>query len=113
MGPINYFGFMFILGGIAISVCGYLVASKNKLELGSICQQIKHTDVKNKTFFAEITSKYHMFMGLMFILMGIMQQFVISNVIFAVSSFAFFFMLLFIKASIESKIYAEEENYGK
>lgn len=113
MGPINYIGFMFILSGLIIGYCGFLVSSKKKLEYGSICQQIKHTEVKDKAFFTEITSKYHMFLGVMFTLMGVMLQLVKENVVLAVSCFAFFFMLLFIKASIESKIIKVEENLGK
>jgi hypothetical protein len=113
MGPINYIGFMFILGGLIIGYCGFLVSSKNKLKYGSICQQIKHTEVKDKSFFMEITSKYHMFMGLMFTLMGVVLQFVKEEFVLALSCFIFFFMLLFIKASIESKIIKAEENFGK
>lgn len=110
MGPINYVGFIFILGGLAIGYCGFLVAKKEKLEYGSICQKIKHTEVKNKSFFAEITSKYHMFMGILFTLMGLALQLVKENVVFAVCCFVFFFILLFVKASIETKIMKVEEN---
>lgn len=113
MGPINYIGFMFILGGIIIGYCGYLINSKNKLQYGSICQKIKHTEIRNESFFAEITSKYHILMGILFTLMGLALQLVKDNFVFALSCFLFFFMLLFVKASIETKITNAEENYEK
>ena len=109
MGPINYFGFIFILSGLVIGYCGYFVKSKNKLEYGSICQKIKSTEINNKALFSEITSKYHIFIGLMFVLMVALLQLVKSNSIFAIISFLFFFILLFVKASIESKIIKVEE----
>lgn len=113
MGPINYIGFMFILGGLVIGYCGFLVGSKNKLEYGSICQKIKHTEVKNEMFFAKITSVYHVFAGGMFLFMGVLLQIIKDNFMFALSCFLFFFILLFIKASIENKIINAEEDFGK
>lgn len=108
MGPINIIGLLFIIGGGAIFYYSRKITTENATKYGSICQKIKDTDIKNIEFYKDITSKYHMLVSGLFVAMGIMLQFITSNMIFLIACFLFFFILLFIKASIEYKILESE-----
>lgn len=108
MGPINIIGLLFILGGVAIYYYSRKITTENATKYGSICQKIKDTDIKNIEFYKDITSKYHKLVSGLFVAMGIMLQFITSNMIFLIGCFIFFFILLFVKSSIEYKIIEAE-----
>lgn len=108
MGPINIIGLLFLLGGVAIFYYSRKIITENATKYGSICQKIKDTDIKDMEFYKDITSKYHKLVSGLFVAMGVMLQFVKSNMIFLIACFLFFFMLLFLKASIEYKILEAE-----
>lgn len=108
MGPINIIGLLFLLGGSAIFYYSRKITTENAIKYGSICQKIKANEVADIEFYKDITSKYHKLVSGLFLAMGVMLQFISSNMIFLIACFLFFFMLLFIKSSVEYKIYEAE-----